>query len=149
MTKRCSINRSGLIASLVIYWCSAWTGGYSWGGNISPIEQALDDVSAMGDSNISVGGNLDSSCTNASSNSVCVGTYVWTDDHTGDASVNKGAIVMDGYVQQNLVSNINVNTTLSPTAAGANVVGTVDIPNPGITMSLSNSNNATGLIGGF
>jgi hypothetical protein len=142
-----NIKRCGLIASLVICWCSGWYGSYSWGGSMSPIEQTLDNVSAMGD--ITVGGNFDSSCTNSASNVVCVGTYVWTDDHTGDASVNKGAIVMDGYTQQNLVSNINVNTAQSPTATGANVVGTINIPIPGITLSLTNSNNATGLIGGF
>ena len=148
MMIRNNIKRSGLIASVVVCWCCGLFGSYSWGASIS-LEQTLDDIHAMGDSTINVGGNLDSSCTNAQSNAVCVGTYVWTDDHTGDSSINKGAIVMDGYVQQNLVSNINVNTTQSPTATGANVIGTVDIPTPGITLYLENRNNATGLIGGF
>lgn len=115
--------------------------------SVSKLDQALDNVSAKGDIIVS-NGDFTSTCS-STSNTVCVGTYVWTDDHSNDASVNKGGIQLNGYVQQNLTTNINVTSTASPTATGVNTIGTIDVPVPGTTLNFSNSNNATGLLGGF
>jgi len=141
-----TMNRSVIIGSWVLCWCCAWISINSWASNINLLEQALDDISAKGD--ITVGGNLSNSCTTGGANTICVGTYAWTDDHTSDASVNKGGMVLNGNTQQYLVSNINVNTTVSPTATGVNTIGTVS-PASGATLNMSNNNNATGFIGGF
>lgn len=141
-------NRSIFIAGLIICWCSAWYTNSSWGSSISLLEQALDGISAKGDSIVTVSGDLNSACNTGSSNTICVGTYVWSDDHSNDASVNKGALVLSGNVQENLVTNINVNSSVSPTATGVNTIGTVT-PSAGSTLNLSNNNNATGFIGGF
>lgn len=123
-----------------------WFGNDSQASSISKLDQALDDVSAKGD--VVVGGDFTSNC-NSASNTVCVGTYVWTDDHSNDNSVNKAGIQLNGNVQQNLTTNINVTSTASPTATGVNTIGTIDVPVPGTTLNFNNSNNATGLLGGF
>ena len=111
----------------------------------SRVDSVLETISASG---ISIGGDLNSNCT-TTSNSICVGTFDWTDTHSNDASVNKGAITMDGYVQQNLVSNVNINTTQGAVAAGANVVGDVIPTAGGVNINMTNNNNASGFIGGF
>ena len=116
---------------------------------INLLEQALDNVTAKGDSNINIGGDLVDTCTIGASNAICVGTYVWTDDHSNDSSVNKGAVLLSGSAQSGIVTNINVTTSVSPTATGVNTVGSIDIPQPGSVVDLSNSNNATGFIGGY
>ena len=141
-------NRSIIIAGLIFGWCTEWYSIDSSATSISLLEQTLDGISAKGDSTVTVGGDLTSTCNISGSNAICVGTYVWTDDHTNDSSVNKGAMVLSGNVQQNLVSDINVNTTVSPTATGVNTVGSIT-PAPGVTLNFSNNNNATGFIGGF
>jgi hypothetical protein len=147
MCNRDSVKRPILVASMFLFCLGVWySSSSSAGGATSLLDQALDNVSAM---DISVGGNLSNTCTTNASSSICIGTYSWTDSHANDNSVNKGAIVYDGYVQQNLVSNINVSSAESPTATGANVVGTINAPQPGITISLSNNNNANGFLGGF
>jgi hypothetical protein len=119
----------------------------AWASGMSSLDQALDDVSGMGD--INIGGNLTDTCSIGGSNAICVGTYSWTDNHSSDASVNKGALILSGNAQEGLVTNINVSTTVSPTATGVNTVGTVDIPVAGAVVNMNNSNNATGFIGGF
>ena len=141
-------NRSIVIAGLVLCWCGVWYSNESWGSSISLLEQALDGISAKGDAIVTVSGDLNSACNTGGSNTICVGTYVWSDDHSNDSSVNKGALVLGGNVQENLVTNINVNSSVSPTATGVNTVGTVT-PSTGSTLNLSNNNNATGFIGGF
>jgi hypothetical protein len=94
------------------------------------------------------GGSITSSC-GSNSNTVCLGTYEWNDNHQFDASSNKGAVIMDGYTQQNLSSEVNSVGAQSTTAAGVNVVGSL-IPTPsGDTFYLNNYNNATSFIGGF
>ena len=143
-----AMSRLVFAVSLVLCWCGGWYVNDSWASNIGLLDQALDGVSAKGDTILNVTGDLNSICNTASSNTICVGTYVWTDDHSTDSSVNKGAMVLGGNVQQNLVSNINVNTTVSPTATGVNTIGSVT-PSAGATFDLSNNNNATGFIGGF
>ena len=147
MTRLRKIKRSYFNAAFVIYLLGGLLANHSWAAGLGLIEGALDAISGMGTSTVTVGGNMDNTCTVGGS-SICVGSYVWTDDHSADASTNKGAIVMSGNVQQNLVSNINVNTTQSPSASGANVIGDVNIPAGG-SINLSNNNNATGFIGGF
>ena len=140
---------SNKIALFIFLGVAAYCPG-PWAAGImlsSSLEQALDNVVGMGD--INVGGNLTDSCSIGASNAICVGTYSWTDDHSSDQSVNKGALLLSGSAQQGLVSNINVSTTVSPTATGVNTIGTVDIPVPGTVVNLSNSNNATGFIGGY
>jgi hypothetical protein len=137
-----------LNAILIIGLCGVLYSNDSRASNTDALDQALDDISGMADSNISVGGNLTSTCV-TSSNAVCIGTYVWTDDHSNDQSVNKGALVLSGNVQQNVTSTINVTSDTSPTATGVNTIGTITVPVPGTTLNFSNNNNATGLIGGF
>ena len=98
---------------------------------------------------VSVTGNVTNDCTLSSSgHSICLGTYIWTDDHSNDASSNKGALIMTGNTQQNLVSNINIDSTVSPVSASANIVSNVT-PAPNSTINLSNSANSTGFIGGY
>ncbi|MEJ2574762.1 MAG: hypothetical protein P8Z00_19435 [Anaerolineales bacterium] len=160
-----TLKRSVLIASLAVLWsCNALgasssdsgssngntsnTSNTSNSGSASLLDQALDNVSAMGTANISTGGDLTSTCSVSGNSNICLGTYVWSDDHSNDASANKGAIILTGNVQYNLVSNINVTTTTSPTATGVNTIGSVDVPSGG-TLYLSNTNTATGFIGGF
>jgi hypothetical protein len=109
-------------------------------------DSVLDNISGTG---ISVTGSLNSSCSTAASDSICVGTFGWTDSHSNDASTNKGAVVMNGYVQQNLNSDINLNATQSATAQGVNINGSVSFTQPGQTLNMVTNNNATGFIGGF
>jgi hypothetical protein len=54
---------------------------------------------------------------------------------------------MDGYVQQNVVSESNVNATQSAIATGVNVLGNVTLSNG--TFEMINTNNSTSFIGGF
>jgi hypothetical protein len=105
--------------------------------------KALGDINAQG---INVGGNLSTSCS-TNSTSICLGTYEWNDNHQFDASIDKGAIIMDGNVQQNVTSEINLNQTQSAGANGANVLGNLTLSNT--TLTITNSNNATNFVGGF
>ena len=128
---------------------SGLVAGTAYAADGSRLDAALDQVSAMGTSTYSVTGNVSTDCTlTQSSNSLCVGTYIWTDDHSNDQSVNKGALVQSGNVQQNLVSNINISSDVAPVSASANIVSNVN-PSPGSTINLSNNANATGFIGGY
>jgi len=147
MTPLSSLTKpSVIIAALIICMYGGWYGAEARADGLSKLDEARDNVSGKGD--IIVSGNYTSNCT-STSNTVCVGTYVWTDDHSNDSSVNKGGIQLNGYVQQNLTTNINVTSTASPTATGVNTIGTIDVPVPGTTLNFNNSNNATGLLGGF
>jgi hypothetical protein len=139
---------SSYIVSGVV--CLSWVlGGYAHAAGGSLLDNALDQVNATGTSTYSVSGNVDNNCTlTDSANSICLGTYIWTDDHSNDASTNKGAMIMNGNVQQNLVSNINISSTVSPVSASANIVSNVT-PAPNSTINLSNSANSTGFIGGY
>jgi len=139
---------SAYIVSGVV--CLSWVlGGYAQAAGGSLLDNALDQVNATGTSTYSVSGNVDNNCTlTDSANSICLGTYIWTDDHSNDASTNKGAMIMNGNVQQNLVSNINISSTVSPVSASANIVSNVT-PAPNSTINLSNSANSTGFIGGY
>lgn len=109
-------------------------------------DNGLSSVSAQGVD--TAGGNFSSSCANNSS-SVCVGTYDWTDNHQFDSSTNKGAIIMDGYVQQNVSTELNGVGTQSALAQGVNVVGNLSVPLTSDTLTMNNFNNATMMIGGF
>jgi hypothetical protein len=111
--------------------------------NLSLSDSTLEGIAAQG---ISVGGDSTISCSTAST-SICLGTYEWNDNHQFDASVDKGAIVMDGNVQQNVTSEINLNQTQSSGANGANVLGNISLSNS--TLTMTNSNNATSFLGGF
>lgn len=106
-------------------------------------DEALGGIHAQG---ITVGGDSAISCS-TSSTSICLGTYEWNDNHQFDASIDKGAIVMDGNVQQNVSSEINLNQTQGAAANGANVLGNVSLSNS--TLTMTNSNNATNFVGGF
>ena len=137
------------IAAGILCLTSGLVGGYAYAAGGSLLDNALDQVGAMGTSSYTVSGNVDNTCAlSSSSNSICVGTFLWNDDHTNDASTNKGALIMSGYVQQNLVTNINIDSTVSPVSASANIVSNVT-PAAGSTVNLSNNSNATGLIGGY
>ena len=137
------------IASGIICLSSALAGGYAHAAGGSLLDNALDQVNATGTSTYSVTGNVTNDCTLSSSgHSICLGTYIWTDDHSNDASSNKGALIMTGNTQQNLVSNINIDSTVSPVSASANIVSNVT-PAPNSTINLSNSANSTGFIGGY
>ena len=115
----------------------------------SLLDNALDQVGAAGTSTYSVTGNVDTNCVlSTASSSICVGTFIWTDDHSNDQSSNKGALVMSGNVQENLVSNINIDSAVAPVSASANIVSNV-YPTPGSTINLSNSANSTGFLGGY
>ena len=119
-------------------------GGYAYAAGLSRLDNALDQVDATGTSTYSVTGDVSNNCTlTSSSNSICLG-----DDHSNDASTNKGALIQNGYVQQNLVSNINISSTVSPVSASANIVSNVT-PAPNSTINLSNSANSTGFVGGY
>ena len=118
-------------------------------GSGSRLDAALDQVLAKGTSTYSVGGSVDNNCTlTDSSSSICLGSYIWTDDHSNDSSTNKGALIMTGDVQQNLVSNINIDSAVAPVSASANIVSNVT-PAAGSTINLSNSASSTGFIGGY
>ena len=63
-------------------------------------DEALDAV--MGASNSTFVGGVSNSTvsgTNANGN-IQLGHYQWSDDHSADASINKGANVQSGYVSQ-------------------------------------------------
>lgn len=106
-------------------------------------DEVLGDVHAQG---ISVGGDFSTSCSTDSS-SICLGTYEWNDNHQFDASDHKGAIHMDGYVQQNVSAEINLNQTQGSGAVGVTVLGDSSMTNS--TLNLTNNNTATNFIGGF
>ena len=110
MPRLSSCNKpSVVIASLILCLYGGWYSNNVQAASVSKLDQALDNVSAKGD--IIVSGDFTSSCS-STSNTVCVGTYVWTDDHSNDSSVNKGGIQLNGYVQQYLTTNINVTTEI-------------------------------------
>ncbi len=106
-------------------------------------DDVLEGISAEG---ISTGGDLSTSCV-TSSNAICVGPYEWNDNHQFDASNNKGAMVMEGNVQQNVTAETVVNATQSATATGVNVIGDIQLSNS--TINVTNNNNSTSFIGGF
>ena len=113
-------------------------------GPVSLSDNELGSVSAMG---IDAGGDISSSCS-STSNTICLGTYEWSDSHQFDASDHKGAIDMSGNVQQYTTSNINVNTTQSATSVSNNMIGDIgSVSNT--TVSQENLNNTTGFVGGF
>ena len=107
---------------------------------------AMDGVSAKGVT--TDGGNYSTSC-DSNSSSICLGSYDWTDNHQFDSSYYKGAIQMSGNTQENLSTNINGVGTQSAFAQGSNVVGDVSTAASGATINLTNTNTATGFIGGF
>jgi hypothetical protein len=112
-------------------------------GQMNLSDSALGDISAQG---VTVGGDLSNSCMEGS-NSICMGTFDLTDNHQFDASAYKGAINLSGNVQQNVNSQINVTQTASTGANGVVVIGDSSLNNS--TLAITNSNNATGFIGGF
>ena len=135
---------AGILASIL-----ALVGAYASAAGTSKLDKALDQIDALGTSTYSVTGDVNNNCTlTTSTNNICVGSYIWTDDHSNDASTNKGALIQNGYVQQNLVSNINIDSTVSPVSASANIVSNVT-PATGSTVNLSNSASSTGFIGGY
>jgi hypothetical protein len=103
----------------------------------------LAGINAQG---ITAGDGISTTCSTGSS-SICQGQFDWNDNHQFDSSNHKGAIEMDGYVQQNVVSESNVNATQSAIATGVNVLGNVSLSNG--TFEMNNTNNATSFIGGF
>ena len=56
---------------------------------------------------------------------------------------------MSGNTQENMRTNINGVGTQSAFAQGSNVVGDVSTAASGATINLTNTNTATGFIGGF
>jgi len=109
-------------------------------------DAAMSGITAQG---IDTGGGSISSSCGSNNNTVCLGTYQWNDNHQFDASSNKGAVIMDGYTQQNLSTEVNSVGAQSTTAAGVNVVGNLNTTPSGNTFYLNNYNNATSFIGGF
>jgi hypothetical protein len=103
----------------------------------------LAEINAQG---ITAGDGISTTCSTGSS-SICQGQFDWNDNHQFDSSNHKGAIEMDGYVQQNVVSESNVNATQSAIATGVNVLGNVTLSNG--TFEMINTNNSTSFIGGF
>ena len=79
---------------------------------------------------------------------ISVGSFSFSDNHQFDASQYKGSIHMDGYVQQNVIAEINLNQTQSAAATGVNVIGNINSA-AGQTISQSNANTATSFVGGF
>lgn len=149
MTMIMGIRPFSYIAAGILCLSSGLAGGYAYAADGSLLDNALDQIGGKGTSTYSVTGNVDTNCAlTSSSNSICLGTFIWTDDHSSDASTNKGALIMTGNVQQNLVSNINIDSTVSPVSASANIVSNVT-PAPGSTVNLSNTANSTGFIGGY
>lgn len=144
MTTVVSRGRSALLIGGV-FWCLAGIySGISMAAELS--DDALAGVSAKGDISTG-GGSLATSC-QPSPSSICTGVFSWTDSHAYDSSQYKGAIHQDGYVQQNLTANINVDATESSIATGANVVSNVTAAT-GATINLSNNENSVEYIGGF
>jgi len=106
-------------------------------------DSVMGGITAEG---ITAGGDVSLSCSTSAA-SICVGTYDWNDNHQFDASIDKGAIVMDGNVQQNVSGEINMNQTQSAGANGANVIGNLSLSNT--TLNITNSNTSTNFVGGF
>jgi len=79
---------------------------------------------------------------------ITVGSFSFTDNHQFDASQYKGAIHMDGFVQQNVTAEINLNQTEGSAATGVNVIGNVT-NSTGQIITQTNTNTATSFIGGF
>jgi hypothetical protein len=129
-----------------LFWLAAGL-GYAQAQPIShPDLLADEDLESIHAQGISVGGDFSSSCSTGS-NTVCLGTSEWNDNHQFDASNHKGAIDMNGNVQQYVSAEINLNQTESAGATGVNVLGNVSLSNS--TVDISNTNNATSYIGGF
>ena len=78
---------------------------------------------------------------------ISIGSYQWNDNHQFDASTNKGAIVLDGYVQQYTSAEIIVNATQSAVATDVNAIGNISASNS--TISITNTNESTAFVGGF
>lgn len=91
-------------------------------------DSALDGVEAKGD--------------------IDIGSFSYNDNHQYDASQFKGAIHMDGNVQQNVSAEVNLNETQGAAAFGFNIIGNIEGSN-GQTINQSNTNTATSFIGGF
>lgn len=144
MTTETSLGRSILFLSAFCWGVLGTYSGVILGAELS--DDALASVSAKGDINTG-GGSLTTSC-QPSPSSVCTGVFSWTDSHAYDSSQYKGAIHQDGYVQQNLTADINVDATESSIATGANVAGNITAAT-GATINLSNTQNSVGYIGGF
>lgn len=79
---------------------------------------------------------------------ITVGSFSFTDNHQFDASQFKGAIHMDGFVQQNVTAEVNLNETQSAAAIGVNIIGDI-ASSTGQTITQTNTNTATNFIGGF
>ena len=78
---------------------------------------------------------------------ISIGSYQWNDDHAFDASTNKGAIFMDGYVQSNVTAENLVNATQSAISTGVTTAG--DINSNGGSIIITNTNESTAFVGGF
>ena len=103
-------------------------GGTAQAQRLALYDAALDGVDAKGD--------------------IIVGSFSFTDNHQFDASQYKGAIHMDGFVQQNVVAEINLIQTQSGAATGLNIIGDITNAN-GQTITQTNTNTTTSCIGGF
>ncbi len=135
--------------SIVWVICTAGILMASFAANADPnglSDSAMEGITAQGID--TGGGSISSTCGNNCS-TVCLGTYEWNDNHQFDSSSNKGAVIMDGYTQQNLSSEVNSVGAQSTTSAGVNVVGNLNPIPGGNTFYLNNYNNATSFIGGF
>jgi hypothetical protein len=80
---------------------------------------------------------------------ILVGSYSWTDDHSFDSSINKGALILDGNAQQFVTGENVVTATQSAVATGVTMVGGDITTGEGSVISLTNTNEATTYIGGF
>jgi hypothetical protein len=116
----------GFLGSLLV---AAVMVASAYAENMTLSDTALDGVSAKG-------------------GDISVGSFSFTDNHQYDASQNKGAIIMDGYVQQNVTAEINVVQTQGAAATGLNVISNIT-NSTGQSMNLNNVNTATSFIGGF
>ena len=102
--------------------------GTAYAESLPLSDAALDGIDAKGD--------------------ITVGSFSFTDNHQFDASQYKGAIHMDGFVQQNVVAEINLVQTQSAAATGVNVIGNITGAS-GQVITQTNSNTATSFLGGF
>ena len=84
----------------------------------------------------------------AKDGSISIGSFDLTDNHQYDASQYKGAIQMDGNVQQNVTAEVNLNQTQGAAAFGLNIIGNITTTS-NQTINQVNSNTATSFIGGF
>lgn len=80
---------------------------------------------------------------------IYIGSYSWTDDHSFDSSINKGALILDGNAQQYMTGENVVTATQSAVATGITMVGGDVTAGAGAVISLSNTNEATTYVGGF